>query len=618
MKITGINTQFESKDLKRNNKKNNNTSFKALGMSVLTATGNIMQNIENQGYLASFLIQDGLGMTAPRVWRGFKRDKEITGKYNKQEGMEVLGREGLTGPYIIAVAPAVLWLTSKFCRSTNTNTRLIKRFGDSLKEMVKSPSFDNSIKQDSQKFKKEFYTNNIKSLYKNTIANDSKSDETIKYLVSEMEKFDTKDKKTSQEALKNITNKINEKMLESTDNLYQINKVVVGNEKTKLSFDASEAFTALRDYGNDAITNNKNYSQLNEQAAENIKNNFATKRLLTNITNIVLTLGGLAIIPKIYAKSDVSPGAQTLELTKQKTDSPNSLENPNFKGKGINGDGIFARIGKFITKKVPEKAQELLEYTGYNFTKTTFACLSSFGLLLPRGKRAWDRAAIDENGKRDMTEINEILFRDTISSLSVVFAVPMLTKMLVRTFEDKVGFILTNKASEGKNLFQKVTDIINPYSDLQVLSVAELESIYGNIDSKAKLMNFAKFVDSKGGDLEKILSKSDNAKELFNEKTFTLDSIKNEARQTKNNKIIDLFKKIETNDPKAKNELISKLMKGSGDIKNNKLAKVARGMNSLPGFISTFILSPILLGVIIPEITYSNTRKAHEKMLNKN
>ena len=617
MKIAQVHKQHTPLDLKQERNKNK-TSFKGFGMSVLGATGNIMQNIENQGYLASFLIQDGLGMTAPRVWRGFNRDKEITGKYNKQEGMEVLGREGLTGPYIIAVAPAVLWLTSKFCRSTNTNTRLIKRFGDSLKEMVKSPSFDNSIKQDSQKFKKEFYKNNIQSLYKNTIPNDSKSDETIKYLIAEMEKFDTKDKKTSQEALKNITNKINEKMLESTDNLYQINKVVVGNEKTKLSFDASEAFTALRDYGNDAITNNKNYSQLNEQAAENIKNNFATKRLLTNITNIAVTLGGLAILPKIYAKSDVSPGAQTLELTKQKNNCPNSLENPSFKGKGINGDGVFAKIGKFITKKVPEKAQELLEYTGYNFTKTTFACLSTFGLLLPRGKRAWDRACIDENGKRDMTEINEILFRDTISSLSVVFAVPMLTKMLVRTFEDKVGFVLTNKASEGKNLFKKFIDIINPYSDLQVLSVAELESIYGNIDSKAKLMNFAKFVDSKGGDLEKILSKSENAKELFNEKTFTLDSIKNEARQTKNNKIIDLFKKIETNNPKAKNELISKLMKGSGDIKNNKIAKVARGMNSLPGFISTFILSPILLGVIIPEITYSNTRKAHEKMLNKN
>lgn len=617
MKINNINAQLnQNKTAKENHK--NNPSFGSIGMGVLTATGNIMQNIENQGYLASFLIQDGLGMTAPRVWTGFNRDKEITGKYNRQEGLEVLGREGLTGPFIIAVAPAVLWLTGKFCKSTNTNTRLIKRLGDNLKEMIKEPNFDKNIKQDAAKFKKEFYQYNIKSIYENTVPKDSNPKETIKYLVSEMEKFDSKDKDASKKALKNITDKINEKMMESSDELYNINKVFVGKDSTKTGFNATEVFVALRDYGNDAITNNKNIALIDEASAENIKNNFATKRLLTNLSNIVLTLGGLAVLPKIYARSDVSPGAQALQVAKNKHSACPANNQPSFKGKGINGEGIFQKVGKFITKNVPEKLQELFEYTGYNFTKTTFACLSTFGLLLPRGKRAWDRAQIDENGKRDMTEINEILLRDTVSSLSVVFAVPLLTKALVRTYEDKVGFVLTNKASEGKNMFKKFLDIINPYSDLQVLSVAELESIYGNIDSKAKLMNFSNFVDKNGGDLEKVLSKSDNTKEMFNERTFTLDSIKHLSREEKNKKIIDLFKKFEVQDLKSKNETIAKLMKGSGDIKTNKIAKVARGLNSLPGFISTFIISPVLLGVLIPMLTYHNTRKAHEKMLNKN
>ena len=91
-----------------------------------------------------------------------------------------------------------------------------------------------------------------------------------------------------------------------------------------------------------------------------------------------------------------------------------------------------------------------------------FAALSIFGLLAPRGKRAWDRAQIDENGKRDMTELNEILLRDTVSSLSVVFAVPILTKVFVNAYENKLGFILTNKASEGKSGFKKFLDVINP------------------------------------------------------------------------------------------------------------------------------------------------------------
>lgn len=56
-------------------------------------------------------------------------------------------------------------------------------------------------------------------------------------------------------------------------------------------------------------------------------------------------------------------------------------------------------------------------------------------------------------------------------------------------------------------------------------------------------------------------------------------------------------------------------MKGTGEIKHNKIAKMARGLNSLPGFISTVIISPILLGVLIPMLTYHNTRKANAKKL---
>ena len=252
--------------------------------------------------------------------------------------------------------------------------------------------------------------------------------------------------------------------------------------------------------------------------------------------------------------------------------------------------------------------QALLEYTGYNFSKTTFALLATLGLLLPRGKRAWDRAQIDENGKRDMTEINEILLRDTVSSLSVVFAVPMLTKMIVKSYEDKVGFVLTNRASDGKTGFKKFLDIINPYSDLEVLSVADLDSIYGNIDSKKKFKNFADFVDQKGGNLEKIISKSDNANLAFNEKSFSLDSIKNLSRKDKNKKITEVFENLS-------DETIAKIMKGSGEIKHNKIAKMARGLNSLPGFISTVVISPILLGALIPMLTYHNTRKANAKKL---
>ncbi len=615
--------QLTSKDSKQKlshkNQQNGayNPSFKSIGMSsVLDLSSFMMQWIESKGYLVSFLIQDGLGMTAPRVWTGFHRDKEITGEYNVQEGLEVLGREGITGPYIIGVAPAILALTGKFCKSTNTNTRLIKRLGANLKEMISKPEFDKSIKNDAQKFKKEFYKYNLSKIYKDTVPNDTKSEETINYLVAEFEKYNSKDKKASKEALNNIVEKINNKMVENSDSLYSINKLYVGTDSTKTAFSSGEVIRALKDFGEDAIANNSAASSIDASAVDNIKNNFAAKRLLTNIANIVVTLGGLSILPKLYAPSDVAPGAKTMAHLQHKDGNNNTKDasNPSFKGKGINTDGFFAKFGKLITKYTPEKLHELLEYTGYNFSKTTFALLATLGLLLPRGKRAWDRAQIDENGKRDMTEINEILLRDTVSSLSVVFAVPLLTKMMVRSYEDKLGFILTNRASDGKNAFRRAMDVINPYSDLEVLSVADLDAIYGNIDSKAKLLNFSKFVNSKGGDLEKIISKSENSNVMFNDKTFTLESIKNLSKAEKNKKIIELFERIDEADSHVK-EGISKLMKGSGNIKHNKIAKMARGLNSLPGFISTVFISPVLLGILIPMLTYHNTRKANAKKM---
>ena len=616
MKITGINSQIGSPKNQRQVKKNQNPGFKSsMIMPILGSTGTIMQWIEKQGYLISFLIQDGLGMTVPRVLTGFNRDKEITGTYNVQEGLEVLGREGMTGPYIIGVAPAVLAVTGLFCRTTNTNTRLIKRLSESFKQMIKDPKFDKSIMKssDADKFKQEFYKYHISSIYKESVPGDKNPEETVKYILEEMKFVEPKNKKKVRDAaLGRIQARINGKMLETTPELYKVNTLMVGDEKTKLAFNSGEVITAIRDYGIDAIEKNKARDAIDEKAIDNMKNSFATKRFLTNIANVVITLGGLALIPKLYVRGDVAPGAklhaQKNAQTAHKDNHNDGNTSPAFKAKGINNDGPLTRMGRFLLKHTPEKVQALLEYTGYNFSKTTFALLATFGLLGPRGLKAWERAQVDENGKKDMTELNEILLRDTVSSLSVVFAVPMMTKAIVRSYENKMGFVLTNRTSDGKSWYKKLGDILWPYSKLEVLSVADLDAIYSEIDSKSKLLNFSKFINEKGGDLGKIISKSKNASLMFNDKTFTLESIKHLSKEEKNKKILEFFEKFD-----GSNEVISKVMKGTGDIKHNNIAKMARGLNSLPGFISTVILSPLLLGVLIPKLTYYNTRKTYAK-----
>ena len=608
MKIASVNN-FNDKINSVNSKKQN-TPFKAssLGMNLLSASGALMQGIENKGYVASFLIQDSLGMTLPRTITGFYRDREVTGEYNVKEGIEVFGREGMTGPFMMFTPIIMTWLVSKFCKSASSNTRLIKIIGDNFKSMIADSGLSQAVKNDKEAFKKEFIRQNIRKFYKDTIPEDKHADETINYIVEEYGKLNSKDKKVVEEGYKNILNKLNDNMVKVSPNLESICRLSANTNGKTQTFASGDVIKAINNFATDAIERNPEFSNIDEAAVNNIKNNLAAKRLGFNVATIAATLSGLSYLPKIYAYNTVAPGAQHLIQTDEETDK----KNVSFKGKGINSEGILSKIGSFLTKKVPNWFQKEFEYNGYNFTMSLMACLSLFGLLLPRGLRAYDRALIDENGKKDMTEVNEILLRDTISSLGVVYIVPIMQKAIISMYEDKKGFILSNRASMNKKWYEKVIDAINPYSKLKLLSNTELQALYGNIDSKEKMVNFAKFINNKGGDLEKILSKSENAKEVFNNGTFTLESISHKELPEKNSRIISFFEHLEDNSETK--DLIVKLMNDKGLGKKSSISKIARGLSSVPGFLSTVLISPIILGWFIPRLTYSNTRKKHATM----
>lgn len=607
MKIASINSSQQPNNV-LGKKSAPNFRASSLGMNLLSASGALMQGIENKGYVVSFLIQDGLGMTFPRTVTGFYRDREVTGEYNIKEGLEVLGREGMTGPFMMSVAPLMLWLTGKFCKSAGSNTRLIKIIGNNFKSMLDSPEFKQTIKNDKEAFKNEFIKYNVKKFYKDTLPEDKKSQETIDYIVKEFTNFNSADKKVSENAYKNILNRLNDEMVKVSPNLENICRLTADVDGKKQTYAAGDVIKAINNFAKDAIENNEAFKEIDSKSAENIKNNFAAKRLGFNIATVAATLGGLSVLPKIYAYNKVAPGAQHLV---QQDDAENE-KNVSFKGKGINGENLLSKIGHFLTNKVPEWFQKEFEYNGYNFTMSLMACLSLFGLLLPRGLRAYDRALVDENGKKDMTEINEILLRDTISSLGVVYTVPILQKGIVSFYENKKGYILTNRASMNKNGFQKFIDAINPYSDLKLLSNTELQALYGNIDSKEKMVNFVKFIDNKGGDLKKVLSQSQTVKDVFNEKTFTLESLSGKTAKENNKRIISFFEQLKDN--AETKDLIVKLMNDNGIGKKSSISKMARGLSSVPGFLSTVLISPILLGWFIPRLTYSNTRKKHATM----
>ena len=603
-----------AKNINNNDKQEKqNVAFKSGMVGALNASGALMQSIENGGFLASFLIQDGIGMTVPRTAAGFLRDKEHTGHYNMQEGFEVLGREGMTGPCMMAVAPLSLLLAAKFGKSTSVNTQLIKRFGNSLKELLAKPEFDKSLLKNADKFKNEFYKTNVEKILTDTVGKENTTKESVDYIMKQianmenipsdakLAKFRGKAKYKSQ-CMQNIVEHINNIKYSKSTDLDMLQKVKFGSDKldSKKVFGTKDTIDAMIKYTDDAIVANKHLDKLDELQADSIKNKSLAKRMITNVSMMFATLGVLSVLPKIYARGKTAPGARKTEENQE-----NQNNNVSFKGKGK--PSLLERLGKLIGKNKSDFVSSELEYNGHNFTNTLMAGLSIFGLLTPRGMHAYNRAQKDENGKKDLTELYEILLRDLTSSLAVVFAVPMGTRAFVTSYEKNSGFVLMHK-NRNMNKTKTIADLFNPYSKSHVLTNAEISALYDNINSKDKMLNFCKYIDKNGGDLQKIISKSENVEEMFNNSTLDLKSLKGMKKADKNKKIISFVEKFDKSD-----DLISKVMKGASKARGNKIASFARGLNSMPGLLTTFFISPYLLGWFIPRLTYKNTRRIHEK-----
>ena len=403
-----------------------------------------------------------------------------------------------------------------------------------------------------------------------------------------------------------------------------------------MNFSAREAFEAMVKYSDDAIKFNKHLEDLDAIAAENIKDAAIAKRFLANAATVAATLGIMGVLPKIYARSNTSPGAVTAQQMREQENKENSLkavsqESDNntdkadktdeiensknqvsFKGKNSSALSYF---GKIISKFTNDKLASELEYNGHNFTNTLMAGLSLFGLLAPRGMRAYNRAQVDENGKKDLTELYEILIRDIASSLSVVFFVPMVTRAFVSSYEKASGFVLMNK-DRSLTGFKKVLDLLNPYSSSQVLSNTELNSLYNGVNNQEKMINFCKFIDKNNGDIQKILSKTDEFSRILKENAFDIESLKELPKADRNNKLLKFFENLGKDGKLGKVEIdakIARMMKNTKNANANKIASFAKGLNSIPAVILTFLVSPYILGWVIPRLTYARTRKMHQE-----
>lgn len=658
---------------------------KIKNIDCLSLLGKAKQAIETAGFFVIFLVQDMIGMTLPRTWTGFNRDREITGKYHIQEGLEVFGREGLTGPAMMAVPAAAFAITAATMgKSTFVNSRLIKAYGKSFANTVKEIAGAKSKSEVQAKY----IENGLKQIVKETLgieANKSVIDG-IKNKLMKLSDFDyyasfiksgiefppellicpappkkiyvSKFEETFGYSLEKIKKLLKNETLESTTELTdkQVNKLLklikkdlkassgedlqryIDNvllersgadlsklDKVKLGgnyYSAGDATDALFRYGEDAIVNNKKLAEIDEAKAEDFMNSMLGKRCISNLFAMASVLGVMNYLPKIYAFGKTAPG----EATKAMVNEANTPAQKDTKG-NVAFTGLFSTIGKG-TGKLGNFALAEGEFHGINFSNTVMTALSIIGLTIPRGKRAYDRAPEKTPEQRqndgwfsklfdkDVSEIKEIVIRDPISALSVVFAVPLLTRAMVNAYEKASGFLLINHMQDEGSGLKKILNYLNPYNSISVLSNRELDALYGKIDSHSKLVNVCEYLSNKGADLEKIFSKATDKAEIFNEKTFTLNSIRETAKQMtdskaalnyKNGKILDLLK---TADAPMQSKMVEALLP---NMKKNKALGVAKTLNALPFFLNLVVISPFILGVVIPKYTYALTRKSAEK-----
>ena len=619
----------------KQNKTNQNPKFKGLGGVVMNLTGKAMNGIENGGFAASFLIQDTLGMTVPRSEEGLKRDRpQFEGKgfiqsfklmiknfkdLNFKEGLEVFIREFLSGPLMMFTPFLVFALTKKFLgKSSFTNTALLKKMGKNFTNVVKNKQSDSTAKT----IKENFYRKSIKQMIEHTTPNAGKQEsqdvaEKIFNHVTKLDELESQLKgakknsfatsitnifrkksnkiKSEKEILKEQIAGEKSKIVEEFNNFHTsnssdmnlVNRVKIDNE----TFSSADSIEAMRNYAFDSIKDD-NVANLTEQVAQNIENKSMAKRIFSTVAASAATIGATSIVPSIYALfNPVAPGA--IDIAEgSKHNSP--VKKDNKQGNNVAFKGNIIRQ---------------LQFDGNQLTPVLMTTLAGGGLIVPRLRTAVKRAPIDEEtGKKNLIEVPEILTRDVTSTALVTFGVPVLTKMMVNSYQKGSGFVLTNK-QEGKiSKFKQIIDTLNPLSSVAPYSTKDIKSIYGNIDSKEKLTNFAEFIDAHEGNLVKVFKHLKNGKESFAGTEADFNTISKLDKKVANSKIIKVIN--ETFDTKA----VEKLMAAAKQGKENGMYLRARNLNALPRFINTLLLVPITLGVVLPKLVYGVTAKNRKKL----
>ena len=575
--------------------------------------------IENGGLAISFTLQDMLGTNLPRPIMGLMRNKkENKGEKNFKFAAKELVREMLTGPSMFIIPIFMLEACKLIVGKTiNVPMKVIK----SLSEIHATEALTQEGKAIS---KQDFYKNAFTQIIKNAKTETQASEETIKtasdfakcliekkkYGVQEAEEIT---KETSKLAKYFRNRKQNKEVISSVVSAFtEISKkyakdpAYVDFTKATISDTTKvpirDAISYITSYADDVVVKaqKQDVGKINE-FIKNITNKKVIGRFAMNAAMYAAIMAFLQIIPRLYNKAEGKSNAGLKGLMKEETLKDKTLnettakknEEKTTQDKSNPSFGSAATITKTLTnnKSILGKIAQTIEFEGYNVSFPLLLGIMGFGILIPRTLQA-----------KDKYDREEILRRDLVTCAVMCFAEKELRKGFSKLNEIKSGLVLAtkDKGFEQKTIFKKVFDYLRPIKGVQVLSSEQIMSKYRNLDNyKDGIKGFCEFIDGQGGNLSKVFSITDEAKNIVQ----NILSKEGKDIATADNKTIKeaLSKAIDS-------EEVRKLTNLFKDEKNPWVIK-AKTLNARFTALSVLVLVPVFLGFMLPWINEKTTKK---------
>jgi len=638
--------------------KQNNVAFK--GMNPIVGT---MDFIEKGGYAASFIIQDGLGFVAPRVGKGILRgSKQVdengnpvldeNGKQKREYNWEFARKEGvreiITGPSAFLIPLGMLAVINKyFGRGNNVKLDYIDSFKNSFVDFAKT-NFDDIKAGKANKL--DFYKNVFSDVINKSINVSGEQNITGAEIDAKAAEFAEKHIKIEAiKADKSLNKKArNAKIAELggtvEDDFMKLMKQKIGGAVSEQAIrmtssdgklkngSIGELLNAMGDYFDDAVKNTKkalsDKSSLADiaEVVQNFTNRRMGSRVLTNLGIFAAVATFYTQIPKLYnmglkgnpaLKGTAAEKAVTADnndknaqqaKTSKASDAVETVETQKDKGKEVPFTGLhgaFETAGKKVfNSKSAKSFSDIFELNGPVISGTAMSVLLYGFCIPPRLEHAQDKY-----------EYGEVVVRDFTAFTALLFGAKALARLFSDGFTKLTGLALNKKNMDGRNIWQKTLDYLNP-SDTRhsVLTSKQLNSKYMNIDEyKGGVDGFVDFIEKSGGDLKKAL-KHDKKIQAATEEILKAYEGKSYADAT-SSEIKQALRKANSEG----SELIKKFYKLFDA--NNGLLKHAKTYNSTFGFLSTILLVPgliIWLTDVCEKMTARRTAKDFAKMQNQN